>query len=84
VNTEYSRARVSLVAYSDDGSEIARKELAVNSRSKIVDLPSEIFGKELNSASYIHYISDKKIVGFQLNGSADGMMLDALPATALY
>ena len=30
-------------------------------------------------AGYVAYTSDREIVGFQLNGSSDGMMLDALP-----
>jgi hypothetical protein len=39
-------------------------------------------GRDIRSATYIVYTSDRNIVGFQLNGTADGMMLDGLPGLA--
>ncbi|MEA1922494.1 MAG: Ig-like domain-containing protein [Pseudomonadota bacterium] len=39
-----------------------------------------LFYSNISSATYLKYSSTSKIVGFQLNGSNCGMMLDALPA----
>ncbi len=33
----------------------------------------------MNRATYIRFASDREVVGFQINGSPDGMMLDGLP-----
>ncbi len=41
-----------------------------------------IFSQDIGNATYIAYASDRNVVGFQLNGSADGTMLDALPGLA--
>jgi len=32
-----------------------------------------------SGTAYIAYSSDRNVLGFQLNGSTDGMMLDGLP-----
>ncbi len=42
----------------------------------------EIFTQDTSAATYIAYSSDRNVVGFQLNGTSDGMMLDGLPALA--
>ena len=41
--------------------------------------PEDIFGEDISNATYIEYSSDQELVGFQLNGSSDNMMLDGLP-----
>ena len=47
---------------------------------KIVNHVEDIFsGHYFEDASYVAYSSASNIVGFQLNGSADGTMLDGLP-----
>ena len=45
-------------------------------------LAEAIFSQDISSATYIAYSSDRNVVGFQLNGSSDGTMLDGLPALA--
>jgi len=35
---------------------------------------------DIGGATYVAYSSDGNIAGFQLNGSADGTMIDGLPA----
>jgi hypothetical protein len=79
VNTESSAASVTLTAYNDNGTAVATQVLPVGGYAKVVDVPEQIFSQDISSATYIVYSSDRNIVGFQLNGSSDGMMLDGLP-----
>jgi len=84
VNIENSSATVTLNAYNDIGAVVATKALNLNAYEKVVNIPEEIFtGTDISSATYITYSSDRQVVGFQLNASSDGMMLDALPAIGL-
>ena len=53
--------------------------LPVGGYAKVVNNPEKIFTQDIGSATYIAYTSDRNIIGFQLNASADGTMLDALP-----
>jgi len=52
----------------------------MNGHEKIVDIPENIFHEDISTATYLTYQSDRDMVGFQLNGSSDGMMLDSLPS----
>jgi hypothetical protein len=80
VNTEESAASVTLNAYNDAGALVATQVLPVSGHAKVVNAPEQIFTQDISSASYIAYSSDRNVVGFQLNGSSDGRMLDGLPA----
>jgi hypothetical protein len=82
VNMEDSAASVTLIAYNDNGTVVATHVLPVNGYAKVVNNPEWIFSHDISSATYIAYSSDKTVVGFQLNGTSDGMMLDALPGLA--
>jgi hypothetical protein len=79
VNIEQSQATITLTAYDDSGSAIASETISLASFAKRVDSAQNFFTQNINSATYIAYSSDKDIVGFQLNGSSDNMMLDGLP-----
>ena len=81
VNIEDSSAAVTLTAYNDSGNAVATKTISLDAHAKIVGVPASIFSQDITSATYISYFSDKEVVGFQLNGSPDGMMLDALPGS---
>lgn len=61
---------------------MATQALPVGPYAKVVNVPEQIFSQSIGSATYIAYSSDRNVVGFQLNGTADGMMLDALPGLA--
>jgi hypothetical protein len=80
VNTEVSAASVTLTAYNDNGNAVATQVLSVAGYAKVLRLAEAIFSQDISSAAYIAYTSDKNVVGFQLNGSSDGTMLDGLPA----
>jgi len=58
---------------------VATQSLQVQGHAKVVDNPEQIFTQNIGTATYIAFASDRNVVGFQLNGSADGTMLDGLP-----
>lgn len=81
VNIEDGEATVELTAYSDEGAIIARLEepITMADRSKRVDVASRLFpGSDISGASYIRYSSDRELVGFQMNVTPGGVMLDGL------
>ena len=80
VNTEDSGTPVKLTAYNDNGDVVATAGGYVGGHVKMVYVAETFFSEDISSATYITYSSDKNIVGFQLNGSSDGTMLDGLPA----
>jgi len=83
VNTEDGAASVTLTAYNDSGTVVATRVLPVGAHAKVVNLAEDIFSQDiLMNATYIAYSADRNVVGFQLNGTADGMMLDGLPGLA--
>nr|WP_320049975.1 InlB B-repeat-containing protein [uncultured Desulfuromonas sp.] len=79
VNTTEDTALLTLTAYNDAGEIIADTEIQLNGQEKVVDVVENLFGQELDGATYIHYQADQAVAAFQLNSSADGMLLDALP-----
>ena len=79
VNSSNSAANVTLTAKNDSGNTITSSTLSLPAYAKQVKLADAFFKTPISTASYIHFSSDQEVVGFQLNGSADGMMLDGLP-----
>ena len=79
VNTEAGTASVTLTAYTDDGAVVATQVLTFGGHAMMVNNPGMIFSQNIGNATYIAYTSDRNVVGLQLNGSADGTMLDGLP-----
>ncbi|HUU41666.1 MAG TPA: hypothetical protein VMW42_12050 [Desulfatiglandales bacterium] len=79
VNIEETQASITLTAYDNYGNTVASETIPLGSYAKRVDLAQSFFTQSIDSATYIAYSSDKDIVGFQLNGSSDNMMLDGLP-----
>jgi hypothetical protein len=80
VNTEADDGSVTLTAYNDSGSVVANWAIAVGGHAKVVNYAEVLFSQDLSGATYFTYSSDRNVVGFQLNGTSDGMMLDGLPA----
>ncbi len=80
VNTEAGAASVTLNAYNDAGNAVATQVLTVGGHAKEVKLAEAFFSQSIADATYIAYSSDRNVVGFQLNGSSDGTMLDGLPS----
>jgi hypothetical protein len=64
---------------ADTFNLVATETINVNGHAKVLGYAEDIFTQDITAATYIRYLSDKEVVGFQLNGSTDGMMLDGLP-----
>ena len=79
VNTEAGAASVTLTAYNDRGTVVATQVLPVGGHAKVVNYAEAIFLQDISGATYIAFSSDRNVVGFQLNGTSDNMMLDGLP-----
>ncbi len=54
---------------------IATRVLSIGGYEKVVNLAESLFSEDTSSATYIAFTSDRNLVGFQLNGSADGQCL---------
>jgi hypothetical protein len=79
VNIEADPAQIVLSAYDNAGVLVAREIFEMEGFQKVVDFPENIFSQLLTTATYIRYSASTQIVGFQVNGSDNNMMLDALP-----
>jgi hypothetical protein len=83
VNTEDNAASVTLTAYNDNGTPVATPStFSVGGHAKVVNSAQAFFSQDISGATYIAYSSNRNVVGFQLNGSSDGTMLDGLPGLA--
>ncbi len=80
VNISNKPTTATLYAHENSGKEIASETVNLKPFEKVVKKPEQLFKKDISKADYIRFSSDSRIVGFQLNSSLDGMMLDALPA----
>ena len=81
VDTEADAASVTLTAYDDNGTPVATSPmLTVDGHAKVGENAAALFSQDISGATYIVFLSDRNVVGFQLNGSSDNMMLDGLPA----
>ena len=79
VNLESEAATITLTAYDDSGSVVATQMMSLGAHAKTSRYASEFFQQDIGGATYFTYSSDRDLAGFQLNGSADGTMLDTLP-----
>jgi len=79
VNTVNTGASVTLTAYDDSGNAVGSKTMKLLAYEKVVNYAEDLFTQDITKATYIVYSSDQEVVGFQLNGSSDGTMLDGLP-----
>lgn len=86
VNNGENTANLTLRAISNNGSTMYFTTYRLDPKEKIVGVPSSLFSHshfDYEPPDYYRFDSDQPIVGFQLNGSLDGTMLDALPALGL-
>jgi hypothetical protein len=81
VNIEEGTATATLTAYNDSGAVVAAETRTLGAHEKVVDVAENLFSQSIAGATYIGYSSDRELVGFQLNGSTDGM-LDGLSGLA--
>jgi hypothetical protein len=84
VNADSATAGVRLTAMDDGGTPVATASFTLTPGQKYVALVSELFRFDAARASYISYVSDKKLVGFTVSGSGNGQMLDGLHSLGQY
>ncbi|MBN2705960.1 MAG: hypothetical protein JXR89_05940 [Deltaproteobacteria bacterium] len=80
INTAATAADITLTAYADAGTAVAVESMSVPAGAKVVKTVEQIFSQSLAAATYVAFSSDQAVVGFFLNGSADGTMLDGSQA----
>ena len=80
VNLEYDPAIVIMTAYDDGGNIIASQDHSLGAHTRTAKYAQEFFLQDISRATYITYASNRNLAGFLLNGSAEGKMLNALPA----
>lgn len=83
VNIDAEPASITLTAYDNGGNPVATGTRTLNRHEKALGMAESFFEADIGTANYIRYVSDNNLVGFQLNGSANGMMLDGLPGMAV-
>lgn len=81
VNSSSSATTVILTAKDNNGSTIATSIVDLPANGKQVALAQDFFTADISAANFITFSSDQGVVGFQLNGSADEIMLDGLPGS---
>ncbi len=84
VNPSAGSANVTLTARRDNGTIVESGTITKNLApgEKVVSNIAELFpdSGNINEATFITYSAQAEIVGFQINGSDDNLMIDALPA----
>ncbi len=91
VNPNQTLTNIDLFAYDDNGSIVASNTLELNQYDKIVDTTENLFSygvenfdpSKLNHATYIVFYASNEVIGFQIGGSANGMMLESIPALSV-
>lgn len=80
VNLEPETANIKLQALDNLGYVVAESDISMAPYSKKVELIEDVFDLDVDLATYVRYNSDRDVAGFQLNGTNDQTMLDAIPA----
>jgi hypothetical protein len=80
INTGNDTAHVTLTAYNDQGGKVAQQDKVLDPGEKAVDIAQKLFTQSIANAAYIEFTADQEVVGFFLNGSNDGSMLDGSQA----
>ncbi len=80
VNPGSRPIHVTMKAINDKGDIIDNRTISVAAGAKVIGTAEELFDVDISKATYIRYYADGDIIGFSLNGSDDGKMLDGLPA----
>lgn len=80
VNPGSSAIQVDLEARNDAGQIVAASSVPLAARQKQVSMVEALFpGQDISTATHVGFTAGSAVVGFQLNGSIDGTMLDGMP-----
>jgi pimeloyl-ACP methyl ester carboxylesterase len=79
LNVDSGPADVSLLAFDDHGDQVTSRTLTLAPGQKYVGMVSQLFTDvDVSMLRFFKFSSDKKLVGFTVSSSADGLMLDGL------
>jgi hypothetical protein len=84
LNTEEESALVRLMAYDNDGLEIAGEEITLKPGVKRVGLIEEFFQDDVSEANYFCYSSDRLLSAYSINISPDQKMMDGMASGSEY
>ncbi len=81
VNIEDAWTKIVLSAIDDKGKELLSRELEIGPRCQLHETIRELFdGKDITGATYLKFVSDGPLIGFQMNLTEDNVYLDYIPA----
>lgn len=80
INTEDFGVTVTLEAVADNGITVATGAKILPAHTKLVGVAADFFQAPLGAASYLCFSAEGNVAAFQLNGTTDETMLDAIPA----
>ena len=83
INQDSFPAAVQLTAFDGAGAVVAGRDLTLAVYEKQVNVAEAFFDDDIAAATHIRFSSDRQVVGFALNFSPDGTMLDGMGATLL-
>ncbi len=80
VNVGRESTAVVLTAFDNTGNTVATASKTLSPYEKAIGRAADFFTSSIQTATYIRYTSDNPLIGYQINGSGDGYLLDSLPA----
>jgi hypothetical protein len=78
VNVDTAATTVTLTAYDDEGSEVAEEPIDIRAGEKVVAIVTQLFHADISRARYFKYSAGKKVLGFTVSQSADGLLVDGI------
>jgi hypothetical protein len=78
VNVDAGSTTVTLTAVDDNGQEVGKELIPVAAGEKVVAIVTQLFHADISRARYFKYSADKKLLGFTVSQSADGLMVDGI------
>jgi hypothetical protein len=84
LNGTDSPAVVRLWAYDASGNELTHTVVAIDPASKLSGSADTLFGSALPALTHVHFFANQKIAAYWVAKSADGTVIDSLPAQPDY
>ncbi|MBN2706625.1 MAG: hypothetical protein JXR89_09320, partial [Deltaproteobacteria bacterium] len=91
LNLAAESARVTLIAYDDDGNYLGEEEHRIEPMAQLSGLPEDLFSRLISAPSCVRYVADHELSGLVINyqsseateTSERSALIDILPALAL-
>jgi len=91
LNRATEGARVTLIAYDDEGNYLGEEEHRIEPRAQLSGLPEDLFSRLLSAPSCVRYVADHALSGLVINyqstaatdAGPKSALIDILPALVL-